>query len=901
MRPNSLQVKLSAILVFGFLLTAILVVLIVRDQMMEAINLSQEAEYNEKLQTIMLIIEGNQEHLLKTEMVASYRQDFEDLTLRQLRHSFPHSADQYSRPFIINNDGKLLLPPAWPQESSDLYWKVLQLQKQQPVKGSGIFESVDHKQVWGIYQTFEPWGWTVGYLVPLEVKYHLPNQLNNTLLTIFGSITLLVVSLQVWLVRLQLKPIAALAETSFKMAEGALERPIQIERKDEIGILADNFNRMQVAIQQTIEALRQSEQRLSLALIASDSGIWDWNLKTGDVYFDENYFRISGYEPNEFSHAFEEWQKRVHPEDIDQAKASIEAYLDGHAEKFVVEFRFKTKAGPWMWILGQGMISERDDNGEPMRFTGTHKDISERKRAEEARRRSEEKLRITLNSIGEGVIATDAEMRVTKVNPVAEKLTGWPAHEAIGRSLLEIFRRVDLETREPLENPAKAILSGGELTTRADNTVLIARNGRECQIAESVAPICDEAGMEVGVVLVFRDVTEEKALQEQLLHSRKMETIGQLAGGVAHDFNNMLGGIIGAAELLKKRLPPEPKTEKFLGMIMESAERAADLTKKLLAFSRKQHIGSTPVNVHSALRKTLALLINTVDRRIQIHTDFAAESAIVAGDLGQLQNAFLNICINAVQAMPEGGQLEIATQVLELDQSDCDAGSFDLQAGPYLEVEIRDNGCGIPAENLERIFEPFFTTKMQGKGTGLGLAAVFGTVQQHHGAVTVYSELGAGSSFRVLLPLTDAPTILEDPKEQPLGGSGLILVVDDEAVMRATAAAILEDLGYQVRLAENGRSGLEDFRAHWKKIDLVLLDMIMPEMNGRDCFIEMRKIDPTAKIVLSSGFAHSADLADLRAAGLVGFIRKPYRTVALSRTMVAALSGKTNDATLWGG
>lgn len=771
MKMNSLQVKLPLLIALGFALTTILVVSIVERKMTHALKISQEAEYGEKLQTILLIVQGNYERLQKTGMVATYREDFEDATLRQLRRAYVRSDDHGMTPFIIDAEGKLLLTPRWPSGASAAFGTEL-LRRIHMAEGSTFtFSAPGAEKAWCVYQTFKPWNWKVGYLVPLELEYRLAHQLNRILVLVFSGITVLVVALLVWLVRAQLRPITALADISLAMAEGHLERRVPSRRNDEIGMLADNFNRMQAAIQETIEALRSSE----------------------------------------------------------------------------------------------------------------------------------ENLKITLNSIGDAVIATDDNSRVIRMNPVAEKLTGWTASEAIGRPLADIFRIVRRESREVLENPAGKILADGIVTGLSDDTVLIARNGSEHQIAESGAPIRNADGEMVGVVLVFRDVTKEMALQEQLLQSRKMETIGQLAGGIAHDFNNMLGGIIGAAELLKKRLPHDPKTSKFLGMIMDSAERAADLTKKLLAFSRKQHIGSTPVDVHSALRNTLSLLENTIDRRIRIHTDLTAETSMVVGDPAQLQGAFLNICINAAQAMSEGGDLSIFTQVTELDKAYCEASRFNLQPGLFLEVAIRDNGCGIPPENLERIFEPFFTTKEQGRGTGLGLASVFGTVQTHNGAVTAYSEVGRGSSFSVLLPLSDAQPVPVDSTAQVKSGRGTILIVDDEGVMRATAAAILEDLGYQVLLAENGRHGIEVFRNQYKAVDLVLLDMIMPEMNGRDCFVEMKKIDPGARIVLSSGFTQNDDLTELRAAGLAGFIRKPYRSTTLSRTIAAVLNGTENHATLWSG
>jgi PAS domain S-box-containing protein len=676
-----------------------------------------------------------------------------------------------------------------------------------------------------------------------------------------------------------------------------------LENRQQAAELRELNRNLENQVREGDESLQRSEERLSLAQQAAKSGIWDWNLQTGALFFDDYYFRQGGYEPNEFSSSFAEWKKRVHPDDIAQAEEKIEACLAGRSQQFAVEFRFKTKSGGWLWILGQGIISERDASGAPLRFTGTHTDIDERKQADEALRRSEENLRTTLDSIGDAVIATDAETRVTRMNPVAEKLTGWSAAEAKGQLLEMVFCILNVEDRKPVKNTARHVLQRSEVVTLGGNTLLIAKNGSEHLIADSGAPIRNSANEMVGVVLVFRDVTQEKALQTQLLQIQKMDTIGQLAGGIAHDFNNMLGGIIGAAELLKRRLPEDPKTGKFIGMILDSAGRAAALTSKLLVFARKQHVSSTPVDVHLALGNTVSLLENTIDRRVLIKSELGAEASTVLGDLGQLQNAFLNLGINAAQAMPEGGELSISTQDVVVDKIFCDLSNFELQPGPYLEIVFRDSGHGIPVRNLERIFEPFFTTKERGKGTGLGLAAVFGTVQMHHGSITAYSEVGTGSAFSIMLPLTDVlPEAIDTAAQLQLQtGTGLILVVDDEPVMRATSEMILNDLGYEVLLAENGRVGLELFRKRQSEINLVLLDMIMPEMNGQECFHCMRKIDPAARIVLSSGFTRIDDLKVLREAGLVGFIRKPYRSVALSRIVAAALSDDEKEATLWGG
>jgi PAS domain S-box-containing protein len=769
MKLNSIQVKLPLMILLGFLLTSLLVQLIVNHNMTAAINMGQEREYSEKLQTVFQTIQANYARLQKTGMVATYQDDFQKATLRQLLQVY-HRSPAIQAPFILGSAGQMLQAPPGIKTDSGNYSRALLTRAQKIPSGSFTLSIQDQGEVWCFYQTFAPWGWTVGYLVPLNIKYRMANQLSRILWLVFGGITLLVVLLLMWLVRIQLKPITALTEISAAMAAGNLEHQIKTGRKDEIGILADHFNRMQSSMKQTIRSLQ----------------------------------------------------------------------------------------------------------------------------------RSEENLRTTLNSIGDAVIATDPQLLITQINPVAEALTGWPAAEALGEDLARVFQIIHLETREPVINPAGEVLASDRIVALGENTLLIAKNGSEHLIADTAAPIRNSEQKLLGVVLVFRDITQERELQEQLLQSRKMDTIGQLAGGVAHDFNNMLGGIIGASELLKRRLREDPKGQKYLGMIMESAERAAALTTKLLSFARKQQINSTPVDVHLALSNALSLLKSTLDRRVQIQLNLAAQAHMVVGDSTQLQNAFLNLCINAAHAMPEGGELSISTQTTELDKIYCASSSFALAPGLYLEIDFRDNGCGIPPKEIGRIFDPFFTTRKQGKGTGLGLAAVLGTVQSHKGEITVYSELGAGTVFHLLLPLTEADQLPELPLSRPLQGSGLILVIDDEAVMRATAGAILEELGYQVLLAENGLAGLELFRENQEKINLVLLDMIMPEMNGRDCFFKIRKLAPKAKILLSSGFTQSKDLSDLRAAGLVGFIRKPFRAAILSQTVAEALRADGATSVLWG-
>lgn len=515
----------------------------------------------------------------------------------------------------------------------------------------------------------------------------------------------------------------------------------------------------------------------------------------------------------------------------------------------------------------------------------------EKERMFQAQQRSEENLQITLNSIGDAVIATDTDGRITRMNPVAQKLTGWSVEDARGQFLTEVFHIIHAKSRKPAEDPIHRIIESGKILGLDDDMVLISKDKTEYRIADSGAPIRSESGETFGVVLVFRDVTEERAMQELLDHRRRMDAVGELAGGVAHDFNNMIGGIIGASELLHTEIQGNPDAEELNNLVIETAERASDLTKKLLAFGRKQPAVTESLDVHKLLNDTVTLLKSSMDRRIKIKTDLAAENSTVMGDRSQLQSAFLNLGINASHAMPEGGTIFIGTQIVELDEAYCKASPFDIHPGRSLEVEVRDTGCGIPVENLKRIFEPFFTTKGLGKGTGLGLSAVYGTVKQHHGAVMAYSEVNVGTTFHILLPLAENRSLSTEDSEIVSAGNGeTILLVDDENVMRITGKNILESVGYRVLTAEDGRQGLALFEKNAQQIDLVILDMIMPEMDGRECFSAMKKINPFVKVILSSGFSSEDDLACMKKNGLCGFIRKPYRSTALSNSVYEALN-----------
>ncbi|MBN1970442.1 MAG: transporter substrate-binding domain-containing protein [Candidatus Delongbacteria bacterium] len=546
---------------------------------------------------------------------------------------------------------------------------------------------------------------------------------------------------------------------------------------------------------------------------------------------------------------------------------------------------YRSRLGKYFDILFSSTIFDFD--GEKLVISATV-DITNRKKMEEDLARSEENLRITLNSIGDAVITTDAEGLVTNLNPVAEVLTGWKKIDAFGIPLPEVFKIINAETRNIVENPAEIVLRTGKIVGLANHTVLISKDKKEYQIADSGAPIIDKNGNIVGVVLVFRDVTKEYALQDQLFQSQKMDAIGQLAGGIAHDFNNMLGGITGAAELLKKKVSDD-KGFYYISIINEAASRASDLSRNLLAFARKQAPGSTTIDVHKSILNTVSLLSNTIDKKISIETSLKADQFFVTGDDSQLQSVFLNMGINASQAISDGGVIKFETDKIILDKEYCDKSTFNLSPGSYLEIKIIDTGSGIPLEIIPKIFDPFFTTKKNGKGTGLGLSSAYGIIHQHKGAVIVNSEIGKGTCFKIYIPLVEGFDEKIDFEHEIENGYGSILLVDDELIMRVTGKALLEEIGYKVDTAVNGIDAIKKFESDLNKYDLVILDMIMPEMNGRDCFVKLRKIDPEIKIIIASGFSRLEDLEDLKAKNLNGFIQKPFQLYEINKIISEVL------------
>lgn len=331
--------------------------------------------------------------------------------------------------------------------------------------------------------------------------------------------------------------------------------------------------------------------------------------------------------------------------------------------------------------------------------------------------------------------------------------------------------------------------------------------------------------------------------------------------------------------------------DKYATLIHSTCNKASELTHKLLAFGRKGKLTEVPVDINSIIDDSIDIFERTFNKQITIVISKEANNSTIIGNYSSLQNVIMNIGINASHAMNDSGELKIETHNIIVDDIFCESNDFDIIPGEYIEIAIKDSGTGISIENLSKIFEPFFTTKESGKGTGLGLAAVYGTIQDHHGTINVFSDIGIGTSFHIMLPCSTSKVEYSRIESDIIMGSGLILLVDDEEMIRNTLKTLLEELGYQVLIAENGVKALTIFNKFKNTIDLVITDMIMPEMNGNELFTSLREIEPTTKVIISSGYTKDENINDLFAKGLIDFIKKPFNTNELSQIIAKALKG----------
>ncbi len=522
-------------------------------------------------------------------------------------------------------------------------------------------------------------------------------------------------------------------------------------------------------------------------------------------------------------------------------------------------------------------------------YSNLHENLQEIARSQEALSAEKEQLAITLRSIGDGVLTTNVKGCIALINKVAEELTGWTQEEALGQPLEKVFQIINGKSRERRGNPVLRIIQSGGTEGLSGKTVLLAKGGSERIISASGAPIFDKNGKPIGVIIVFRDITDKVKMQEELFRAHKLESVGILAGGIAHDFNNLLTAILGNISLAKMHAKPEDAIYTKLEESEKASLRAKGLTKQLLTFAKGGEPIKKTTSVSEIIRDSALFALTGSKNRCEFH--LSDDLWPVEADDGQISQVIHNLIINASQAMEVGGKIEVSTENLRADEHP----PFITEGKKYIKIRIKDKGRGIPEDSLTKIFDPYYTTKQ--KGSGLGLASAYSIIKKHKGYITVESERGQGATFKIYLPASEkSATLPEYMKEKVFMGSGKILVMDDEEIVREVTGVMLNSLGYEVEFAQDGQEAIDMYKRSMetvKSYDAVLVDLTIPGgMGGVEAITQLCAMDPNIKAIASSGYANNPVMANCQKYGFLAVVSKPYAMEHLSRTLHDVLKNK---------
>ncbi len=658
--------------------------------------------------------------------------------------------------------------------------------------------------------------------------------------------------------------------------------PFRNEKSEILGLLGITRD-----ITEKIKAekvLRESQQRLNLHVQNTPLGVIEWTLDLRVKEWNPAAEKIFGYSrqeavgkypgelvlpPSEKEHVDKIWS------DIISRKGGAHNVIENHAKdgKILICEWFNTP------LVNEG--------GQVIGAASLVLDVTQQRRAADLLANERERLAVTLGSIGDGVIVTDTEGRITLLNKVGEELTGWKHEEAMGKPLAEVFNIINETTREQCENPAEKVVRTGLTVGLANHTALIRKDGTEIVIADSGAPIRDRESKTIGVVLVFRDITAQYRLEQELQKMEKLESLGILAGGLAHDFNNLLTSIMGNVSLAKMFIGIDHKAFERLTEAEKAAQRATDLTHQLLTFAK----GGAPVKKAALITGIAKEAVNFAlsGSNVKCFYNIPANLWSTEVDKGQINQVFNNLIINAIHAMPEGGSVHIGFENYTVSGGEVPS----LEPGDYVRITFRDEGVGIPDEHLGRIFDPYFTTKAT--GSGLGLSSVFSILKRHEGHISVKSAAGAGTAFTIYIPAlkdTACPGCQETAGVRH--GKGKILIMDDEALIRNVAGAILAALGYEIGFAGDGNEAIFLYMNAQKEnrpFDLVIMDLTIPGgMGGKEAVTKLHELAPHAKVLVSSGYSVDPVMSEYGKYGFCGVINKPYNTNQVSEIISKVLA-----------
>jgi PAS domain S-box-containing protein len=651
------------------------------------------------------------------------------------------------------------------------------------------------------------------------------------------------------------------------------------------------------------DRLAKMEAELRRVLASVSDCVWSQEIdpsgRIRSSYASPVVTRLTGRPPEFYDQGPEAWLTNVHHEDRPRLRDGLQLLQEREVSASEYEYRVVWPDQSVRW-LRNSIKATRDADGK-VRLDGVATDITERKRGEEAVLASEARYRSLTENLEQCVFLKDEASRFVAANRRFCEVLGRTEAEVLGKTDQDFYPS-ELATKYQADD--RRILAEGKVVELEEQNLM---NGQMRTVRVVKTPVKDAHGRHTGVLCIFWDVTEQRTLEAQLQQAQKMEAVGQLAGGVAHDFNNLLTIILGNVALLRSedRITVNPLTQteckldrtQLLNDTEKAAVQAAALTSKLLGFSRRTALHLEQANLTQCAEEAISLLRRTIDPRITLKLRGAPDLWRVRADRAQINQVLMNLCLNARDAMPEGGRLLLETANVVLD-AEYTRLHMEAQQGEFVRLRVEDTGHGIPPEVRQRIFEPFFTTKAPGKGTGLGLAMVFGIVKQHGGWINCYSEVGAGTRFDIYLPRSpvvqevqpSGPVAAENGSANPSPSRGreTILLADDEPLIRQLGRTILESYGYQVRDAEDGRQAVDMYREAPDAIDLVILDLTMPRLSGRDAFRQLVQLNPDVRILFASGYS-AEHISETESERVLGFVGKPYHPRQLVQSVRAAL------------
>lgn len=625
------------------------------------------------------------------------------------------------------------------------------------------------------------------------------------------------------------------------------------------------------------EALRQSEANYRAIFDAADDAIFVHDIETGEILdVNRRMCQMYGHTPEEVRRLTVEDLSAGEPPYTDEvAQQLMKKAAEGEPQLF--EWRARDKSGRIFWVevnLQRALIGRKDC------LLAVARDITRRKRAEEKLREQA----TLLDHARDAILVRDLQDHVVFWNRSAERLFGWAAEEAVGKNVRDFLYQKD---STQFDQARRTLIETGEWS---GELLLVSKDGNDISVDSRWTLVRNEDDEPKAVLVIDTDITEKKKMEKQFLRAQRMESIGTLAGGIAHDLNNVLSPILMSLEVLKLKYIDQ-ESQVWLKLLQASAERGASMVKQILSFARGSEGKRVILQPQHLLRDVVKILKETFPRSIDVRFDLPSNLWTITADPTQLHQVLMNLCVNARDALPDGGSITIRAENNTIDENYAQM-DIEAQAGDFVKVAVSDTGTGMDENVIGRIFEPFFTTKEVGKGTGLGLSTALAIVKSHGGFMNVYSEVGKGTTFTVYLPassVTEEKRLPQRMADFPTGHGELVLVVDDEDSIRKITKSTLETFGYRVLLAGDGTEALAVYQANRGDVKVVLTDMMMPLMDGQTTIRALRRLTPNVKIISASGLADDAKVVEAARDGVETFLRKPYTAEQLLRAVAKVL------------